>query len=146
MIYLDEKYSTDDSLYSKVPKERAVINQRLYFDMGTLYENLGNYYYPIFLEKKEADAEKFKEAEKAVDFLNTLLEGKEYAAGDHITLADLSMIASATTFEPAGFDFGKYLNVAKWIKNCKENIVGYEVNQEGIDKMMAMLGGAETTE
>jgi glutathione S-transferase len=145
MIYLAEAYGKDDSLYSKDPKERGVINQRLFFDLVTLYESLGNYYYPI-LEKKEPDAEKFKEAEKAVDLFNTLLEDKEYAAGDHLTLADLSMIASVTTFEPAGFDFGKYLNVAKWIKRCKENIVGYQVNQDGIDKMMAVLGVGEQAE
>lgn len=34
-VYLVEKYGKTDSLYPKCPKKRAVINQRLYFDMGT---------------------------------------------------------------------------------------------------------------
>jgi glutathione S-transferase len=38
MTYLVEKYGKDDSLYPKDPKTRAVVNQRLYFDMGTLYQ------------------------------------------------------------------------------------------------------------
>lgn len=38
MVYLVEKYGKDDSLYPKDPKARAIVNQRLYFDMGTLYQ------------------------------------------------------------------------------------------------------------
>lgn len=38
LTYLIEKYGKDDSLYPKDPKARAVVNQRLYFDMGTLYQ------------------------------------------------------------------------------------------------------------
>ena len=38
LTYLVEKYGKDDSLYPKDPKARAVVNQRLYFDMGTLYQ------------------------------------------------------------------------------------------------------------
>lgn len=38
LTYLVEKYGKDDSLYPKDAKARAVVNQRLYFDMGTLYQ------------------------------------------------------------------------------------------------------------
>jgi glutathione S-transferase len=38
ITYLVEKYGKDDSLYPKSPKTRAAVNQRLYFDMGTLYQ------------------------------------------------------------------------------------------------------------
>lgn len=41
LTYLVEKYGKDDSLYPKDPKARAVVNQRLYFDMGTLYQRFG---------------------------------------------------------------------------------------------------------
>lgn len=37
LVYLAEKYGKNDSLYPKDPQKRAVVNQRLYFDMGTLY-------------------------------------------------------------------------------------------------------------
>lgn len=39
--YLVEKYGKNDSLYPKDPQQRAVVNQRLYFDMGTFYHRLG---------------------------------------------------------------------------------------------------------
>lgn len=38
MVYLVEQYGKNDSLYPKDAKARAVVNQRLYFDMGTLYQ------------------------------------------------------------------------------------------------------------
>jgi glutathione S-transferase len=44
MTYLVEQYGKDDSLYPKDPKKRAVVNQRLYFDMGTLYQRFGDLY------------------------------------------------------------------------------------------------------
>ncbi|KAJ1521391.1 hypothetical protein ONE63_003066 [Megalurothrips usitatus] len=49
--YLADKYGKSDSLYPKDPAKRALVNQRLYFDMGTLYQRFGdlyvslNYYY-----------------------------------------------------------------------------------------------------
>lgn len=36
-IYLVETYGKDDSLYPKDLQQRAIVNQRLYFDHGVLY-------------------------------------------------------------------------------------------------------------
>ena len=44
MGYLVDKYAKNDSLYPKDPKTRAVINQRLYFDLGNLYSSFAEYY------------------------------------------------------------------------------------------------------
>ena len=41
MTYLVIKYGKDASLYPTDPQERAVVDQRLYFDMGTLYDSFG---------------------------------------------------------------------------------------------------------
>ena len=37
--YLVDKYAPDDKLYPKDPQLRARVDQRLYFDMGSLYSN-----------------------------------------------------------------------------------------------------------
>jgi len=39
--YLANKYSKDDSLYPKDPKQRAIVDMRLMFDQGTLYHRFG---------------------------------------------------------------------------------------------------------
>jgi len=45
------------------------------------------------------DEEKLKKLEEALGFLNTFLEGSKYAAGDNITIADHSLLASVSTIE-----------------------------------------------
>jgi glutathione S-transferase len=40
--YLCNKYAKDDKLYPKSPEGRGVVDQRLYFDMGTLFKSFIN--------------------------------------------------------------------------------------------------------
>jgi len=40
MCYLVDQYGEDDYLYPQDPQARAMINQRLYFDMDTLFSSI----------------------------------------------------------------------------------------------------------
>ncbi|XP_052835647.1 glutathione S-transferase D5-like [Drosophila gunungcola] len=130
-VYLVEKYGKDDSLFPKDPKIRAVINQRLYFDMGILYVALANYYYKAFATGHFGTAEEFKKVEDSFELLNTFLEGQDYLAGDHLTVADIAILGSVSTFDALEFDLSKYSNVAKWYSNAKKVTPGWEENWEG---------------
>lgn len=44
MTYLANKYAKNDSIYPKDPQKRAVVDQRLHFDMGSLYQAFADYY------------------------------------------------------------------------------------------------------
>lgn len=133
IIYLVEKYGKDN-LYPKDPKQRAVVNQRLYFDMGTLYQKFADYYYPQIFAKAPADPEKFKAMETALGFFDTFLEGHKYAAGDELTVADISLVATISSYDAAKFDLSKFPNVAKWYELCKTTVPGYDINQAGIEE------------
>ncbi|XP_044250241.2 uncharacterized protein [Drosophila takahashii] len=130
-IYLIEQYGKDDSLYPKDPKKQAVINQRLYFDMGSMYPSLANYYYKVFVTGQFGSEEDFKKVQDTFGFLNTFLEGQEYVAGDQYTVADIAILASVSTFDALDFDISKYLNVAKWYENVKKITPGWEENWQG---------------
>ncbi|XP_054726906.1 glutathione S-transferase E14-like [Anastrepha obliqua] len=132
MIYLVEQYGKDDALYPKCPKKRAIVNQRLYFDMGTLYKSFADYHYPrLFFNSEEPfDPELFKKMEAAFDLLNTFLEGNNYVAGDQLTLADLAILTTVSTIDVSGFDISKYPNVARWYENAKK-VPGWEESWEG---------------
>lgn len=133
MCYLANKYGKDDTLYPKDPVARARVDQKLYFDMGTLYQRFADYYYPQVFMKAPADPEKFKKIEEAFGFFNTALEGQKYAAGDNITLADLALVASVSTFDVMKFPIDNYPNVARWYKDCQASVVGYDVNVAGME-------------
>lgn len=137
LAYLAEAYGKTDSLYPKDPKARAVVNQRLYFDMGTLYQSFAEYYYPQIFAKAPADPEKFKKMETAFEFLEKFLEGNSYAAGKSLTIADLALFATVSTFEVAKFDFSKYANVAKWYKNVEATAPGVDLNKAGCEEFKA---------
>ncbi|XP_055847695.1 glutathione S-transferase D1-like isoform X2 [Episyrphus balteatus] len=133
MVYLVEKYGKCDSLLPKCTKKRAVVHQRLYFDMGTLYQRFADYYFPQIFAKAPADPMKFQKMEDAFSFFNTFLEGQKYAVGDSFTLADIALVATVSTYEAAKFDINKYPNVARWYKHCKTVTPGIEINESGIE-------------
>lgn len=140
--YLVEQYGKTDSLYPKEAKQRALVNQRLYFDVSTLYQRFADYYYPQIFAKAPANPENFKKIEQAFEFLNAFLEGQTYAAGDSLTLADFALAATVSTFEVAQFDFSKYANVAKWYAKCKSTMPGWDINENGMAEFKKFFGGA----
>uniref|UniRef100_A0A1B6DCS8 Uncharacterized protein n=1 Tax=Clastoptera arizonana TaxID=38151 RepID=A0A1B6DCS8_9HEMI len=136
MCYLADKFRKDDFLYPEKPQERAIVNQRLYFDLGTLYRRFSELYYPvIFGNEKSFDKEKKIKLDEALTFLNKYLEGTNpWVAGANMTIADLSIIATVSTIEALGYDLKPYPDVSKWLIMAKKAIPGYyEINQPGVD-------------
>ncbi|XP_073817741.1 glutathione S-transferase 2 [Musca autumnalis] len=132
MIYLVEKYGKhDDPLYPSCPKKRALINQRLYFDMGTLYKSYSDYAYPQFKENKPADPELFKKFQQSLEYLNSFLAKSHYAAGNSLTLADLALLASVSTFDVVEVDLSKYTHLSRWYNMLKESAPGADENWAG---------------
>nr|AGV08610.1 glutathione S-transferase [Nephotettix cincticeps] len=139
ICYLAEKYGKDDSLYPKDPKKRALVNQRLYFDIGTLYQRFGDLYYPVMFGGAPFDEEKKKKLDEAYGFLDKYLEDGKWAAGDNYTLADIALVASVTSAEVVGYDVAKYPNVAKWLAKAKSTLPGYaEANDKGVQMFKGM--------
>ncbi|EDW67854.2 glutathione S-transferase 1-1 [Drosophila virilis] len=135
LIYLVEKYGKDDSLYPKNPKEQALVNQRLYFDMGVLFKSFYDYYSPLFRLNKPGDPEDYKKVESAFSLLDTFLEGQQYVAGSNLTIADIAILASVSTFVAMNFELKNYPNVAKWYENAQKVTPGWNENWEGLLQM-----------
>ncbi|XP_050100537.1 glutathione S-transferase 1-like [Anopheles aquasalis] len=136
MCYLVEKYGAQhETLYPRDdPQRRALINQRLYFDMGTLYQRFGDYYYPQIFEGAPANEENYGKIGEALAFLELFLTGNDGAAqyvagGDCLSLADISIYATLTTFEVAGYDLAGYSNISAWYKRMGGSIPGAATNR-----------------
>ncbi|XP_067618362.1 glutathione S-transferase 1-1-like [Eurosta solidaginis] len=130
LIYLVEKYGKNDSLYPKCPQKRAVINQRLFFDLG-LYSAFGEYYYPIAKDKKSPVPENLSKLEAQLEFLNIFLEGQTYVANDSLSIADFALLATISTFEGCGIDLSKFPNVMRYLKHCNNTLPGADENKDG---------------
>ncbi|CAD6995107.1 glutathione S-transferase 1 [Ceratitis capitata] len=146
MIYLVEQYAKTDSLYSECPETRALINQRLYFDLN-LNMIFGKYFYVPIKTKTPFDPEELKNLETQLDLLNTLLAGNNFAVGSTLTLADLSLLATISTLDiaqlakGANIDLKKYANIKKWYDNMKAVAPGYKENYEGCLEFKKLFDG-----
>ncbi|KAH8289038.1 hypothetical protein KR054_005559, partial [Drosophila jambulina] len=139
IVYLVEKYGKDDSLFPKDPKKQAVVNQRLYFDLSSLFDSFVKYYYSLTATGQHKTEEAIEKIENAFELLNTFLEGQEYMAGDHPTVADIAILSSVSTFEIIEFDFSKYANVVRWYANAKKVTPGWEDTWDGLLQLKAVI-------
>lgn len=81
----------------------------------------------------EYDPAKMEKIKDAFKFLEIFLEGQDFAAGNHLTLADLSLLATVTTFEAVNFDLSPYKNTVNWLARAKAAAPGYEeANGKGV--------------
>nr|ANS56595.1 glutathione S-transferase delta3 [Micromelalopha troglodyta] len=140
MCYLVNKYGKGSSLYPEEPRARALVDQRLYFDIGTMYARFADYFYPQVFGGAPADKDKLAKIEDALQLLNTFLEGQKFVAGPNLTLADLTLVASVSSFEASDVDFKKYANVKRWYETMKTTAPGYqEANEKGLDAFKALV-------
>jgi glutathione S-transferase len=54
---------------------------------------------PIVFEGAEPDAAKYSKLELGYEILDKYLEDHTWAAGDHLTIADFSLVATVSTIE-----------------------------------------------
>ncbi|KAJ8724239.1 hypothetical protein PYW08_015713 [Mythimna loreyi] len=140
ITYLVNKYGKGSSLYPEEPKARALVDQRLYFDIGTLYQRFADYFYPQVFGGAPADKDKLAKIEDALQLLNTFLEGQKFVAGPNLTVADLSIVAGVSSFEASDIDFKKYSNIKRWYETVKTSAPGYqEANEKGLDAFKGLV-------
>ncbi|KYQ57880.1 Glutathione S-transferase 1-1 [Trachymyrmex zeteki] len=125
MTYLVNQYGKNDSLYPNDPKKRAMVDQRLYFDMGTLYRSFANYYYPIIFTGVTPAQAKYDKLHEALSFLNKFLEGENYVAGKTLTLADITLVVTVSNFPLMDYDLSKYSNILRWFIKIQAEIPNY---------------------
>ncbi|KYN08361.1 Glutathione S-transferase 1-1 [Cyphomyrmex costatus] len=125
MTYLVNQYGKDDSLYPKDPKKRALVDQRLCFDLGTLYQSFTDYYYPIIFTGLTPEQTKYDKLHEALSYLDKFLEGENYVAGKTLTVADITLAVSVSNFPLVDYDLSKYSNILRWFIKIQAEIPKY---------------------
>ncbi|XP_062123930.1 uncharacterized protein LOC133837260 isoform X1 [Drosophila sulfurigaster albostrigata] len=121
MQYLCDKYSPLSTLYPEDPNERALVNQRLCFNMGFYYAPISAHSMaPIFFDYERTPMSQ-KKVENALEVFETYLQrlGTKYAASDNVTIADFALVSSTLCLEAIDFDLSPYPLVQKWYATFK---------------------------
>jgi len=137
--YLVLKFGDHKSyLYPTDPEESAKVDEILYFDIGSLYKCLKDYFHPQLMSGLDPDEMKGNAFKQQLTYLDIFLEHSRYVAGDNLTIADFSVLASVTHLEGMDYKITSYKNLHKWVERLKEELPYYqECNQVGIEAFRA---------
>jgi len=142
LSYLVNKYAEENpskrSLYPTDPEQRATVDRLLYFDNGTLYKNIVDYFHPQLMSGEDPDERKANALKQSLDYIDIFLDKSSYCAGDQLTIADFSILASVTQLEGMDYRITSYPNLCKWVQRLKTELPYYEsCNTAGIQQFRA---------
>lgn len=139
-VYLVEKYGKNDALFPKNPKTRAVINQRLFFDIGTLFKQFQEYYLLPAFQGAAGDPETLKKLNESLGLLNGFIEPTGFTAGTKkFTVSDFVLYATVSSMEVFDFDFTPFPEVKKWLEVMSETAPGRDQNSKGLEQLKELL-------
>ncbi|KAG5887918.1 hypothetical protein JTB14_003015 [Gonioctena quinquepunctata] len=140
-IYLVEKYGKNDALYPTDPQAKAVVNQRLLFNSGILFPRVSAIVGSLLREgAKSVSKDKADAVTQGYNFLESLLERSTYVAGEKLSLADLSIIAtltSANVLVPIASN--RYPKTTEWMSKMQTLPYYEKANQTGLNKFIGMV-------
>ncbi|CAB3221382.1 unnamed protein product [Arctia plantaginis] len=124
MKYLLSKYAPDqvESLYPSDLETRALVDQTMYFDTGVYFIKLKNVVLPSIFGNYTETPEKSKgEIDDCYKVLETYLENRKYIAADHLTLADIAVVATTSSMQPIHkLDSEKFPRTAAWLSRLEQ--------------------------
>ncbi|CAG9787167.1 unnamed protein product [Diatraea saccharalis] len=97
---------------------------------------------PMLFKGEPMDEALAAKLNEAIGWLNTLLDGKAFVAGDNLTVADISIIVTFTNLAAFEYDFSEYENVKKWFERTKKTLEPYgyyEIDDAGAQMLASFL-------
>ncbi|XP_053677665.1 glutathione S-transferase 1-like [Anopheles nili] len=133
LIYLARRYGGGTDLYSEDFEQQARINAALFFESSLLFARLrfctDNL---VVMGRATVPEENLQRATEGLQRFENMLQA-DYVAGEHMTIADLSCIASVTTLHlllhPSREDFPKTF---AWVDRMTKLPYYEEVNGRGL--------------
>ncbi|CAG2110001.1 unnamed protein product, partial [Medioppia subpectinata] len=139
MQYLCNQTSPDSQLYPKEPKQRAVVDRWLNYDLslfGVMKENVA---IPKFMGSEPTE-QAVKTISDTLKLLDQLIGSNKYLAGNKLTIADLSVLATTYTLVIFGKDLTPYPNLNTWITKLSEELPYFDefntFSKEDVDEFV----------
>ncbi|KAG5679582.1 hypothetical protein PVAND_009142 [Polypedilum vanderplanki] len=119
------------------PKEKAIVNQRLHYELGGFTNKFIQLVVPIFSgQREEVNPDTVKELHEILFTIDEhyFPNGNEWIAGEVITTADFAYVATVSTLVALGLSLEKYPRLDGWLKRCTAVMTDYEeANEKGIE-------------
>ncbi|XP_063704605.1 glutathione S-transferase 1-1-like [Culicoides brevitarsis] len=129
-IYLIEQYGSKSNLFGADVKERALINQRLFFN-SNLFDEVKHLVAPIIYEgQKKLDDKQLAKVMEMIGFMETFLEKSTFIALDKVTVADMYLVNNILSFLHLGFDFSKFKKILAWVDRMRP-LTGFKECDDG---------------
>uniref|UniRef100_A0A0K8TVK6 Glutathione-S-transferase n=1 Tax=Epiphyas postvittana TaxID=65032 RepID=A0A0K8TVK6_EPIPO len=142
LMYLAGVYDKQNSLYPKDLKQRALVDQKLFFNISILFMRLRNISYPLLMEQVKPTENRFKDLDEAYGFLELFLSHTKYLAGSNMTIADIAAYATTSSL---GFllelDGHKYPKLQAWMKEMEQLPCATKYNAPGVQKYKEFITG-----
>jgi glutathione S-transferase len=72
--------------------------------------------------KDEREAWRVESGEKAIDFIEQQLAGRDFLTGPALTIADVAVVAYTRLADEGGFDLAERPGIRKWIARCEQSL------------------------
>lgn len=129
--YLINQYAPDSPLYPKDPKARAIVDKIMDYDLGSLFKPIQEFCHNRIVASNTDDPEKEAKMKKMLTILEKFLEKSPYAAGNHLTIADYSILGMLSFVEQViEYSFGEFPQISAWLQRMKKETPKYkEINE-----------------
>ncbi len=67
----------------------------------------------------ELDPDKVARGTKALEILESALNGRDFLVGDSVSIADIGLVAYTRVAHEGGFDLAAFPNIGNWIERCE---------------------------
>lgn len=142
ITYLVTRYGAEkrSQLYPNEYCSRAIIDQRMYFENSIIFPTFRAIMISILKDKTPGPTEEqTSNAEKIYGYLETYLEASEFLASDHITLADISVVASVTTLNLMVPISDKFVKTHEWLEKLYNKDWYQKANVPGLAQIEAFV-------
>ncbi|KAH8407567.1 hypothetical protein KR222_007012, partial [Zaprionus bogoriensis] len=147
MAYLVRKYGKDDALYPKDYFKRAVVDQRLHFETGVIFQDwIRTLAYPLFTNSEAVSPPiKVDGIYEAYAFLEAFLGTETYLCGSQLTIADFSVVSSVSSLVGlASIEPQRFPKLSAWLKRM-EQLPDYQSNNGNGAQMLVDLFRSKIT-
>uniref|UniRef100_A0A336LQC1 glutathione transferase n=1 Tax=Culicoides sonorensis TaxID=179676 RepID=A0A336LQC1_CULSO len=130
LAYLANISPKGSSLYPTDPKKRSVVDSRLYFEATTLFPRGAQLGRPVIYDgKTEFDQKAVDNVLEALGWLNDMLKGKRFVAGDELSIADFAFVCNVLNFYNLNAPMDRFPEIKRWFQQFKSFDGFEEVNQ-----------------